>query len=223
MNRPALMLVLALALPLPLALTALAQGTAPETPPAAASPPRALASPVPPIAAPVGPPAAAPAPPAPPAPVPSSRAPAPTAAPTAAPGTAPVGPPATTGPAGLSPPGFDCIGAEQIEDDAFAIPFARGAATLAPATDGALEALFARANAEPTRPLCILGHAGPQEGGATANTRLAARRAAAVADDLARRGLPRDRLRAEVRVAAFARAAAIPAGRSVTVVLLPAP
>jgi outer membrane protein OmpA-like peptidoglycan-associated protein len=130
---------------------------------------------------------------------------------------------ANTGPAGLTHPSFDCIGAEQLEDDAFAIPFARGAGTLAAAADGALEALFARASAEPTRSLCIFGHAGPQEGGATANTRLAARRAAAVAEDLAKRGLPRERLRAEIRVAAFARSAAIPAGRSVTVVLLPAP
>ncbi len=136
---------------------------------------------------------------------------------------APVGPPAGTSPAGLSHPGFDCIGAEQIEDDAFAIPFARAAATLAPAAEAPLEALLTRARAEPTRQLCILGHAGPQEGGATANTRLAARRAAAVAEELGKRGLPRERLRAEVRVAAFARAAAISAGRSVTVVLLPAP
>ncbi len=148
------------------------------------------------------------------------------AAPVLAQGNAPALAPAaepSPAPAEAPRPGFDCVGAEQIEDDAFAIAFARGAATLAPAAEGALEAVMLRARAEPTRQLCILGHAGPQEGGATANTRLAARRAATVAEDLARRGLPRDRLRAEVRVAAFARAAAITAGRSVTVVLLPAP
>ena len=119
--------------------------------------------------------------------------------------------------------GFDCIGAEQLEDDAFAIPFARGAGTLAAAADGPLEALLALARQEPARPLCILGHAGPQEGGATTNTQLAARRAAAVAADLARRGVARERLRSEIRVAAFARSRSIPAGRSVTVVVLPAP
>ena len=135
--------------------------------------------------------------------------------------TAPAGLAQTTAPASAA--GFDCIGAEQLEDDAFAIPFARGAATLPAAADGPLEALLNRARAEPTRPLCILGHAGRQEGGATANSRLAARRAAAVADALVKRGLPRERLRGEVRVTAFARAAAIPAERSVVVVLLPAP
>jgi outer membrane protein OmpA-like peptidoglycan-associated protein len=148
----------------------------------------------------------------------------PPAAPTQ-PAVLPVAPTSPASPTAATPPhpSFDCVGAEQLEDDAFAIPFARGAGTLAPAADGALEALLARAQAEPSRPICILGHAGPQEGGATANTRLAARRAATVAEELARRGLPRDRLRAEIRVAAFARAAAIPAGRSVTAVLLPAP
>ncbi len=120
-------------------------------------------------------------------------------------------------------PAFDGIGAEHLEDDAFAIPFARAADGLAPAAAGPLEALLARARQEAERPLCILGHAGPQEGGAATNARLAARRAGVVADYLARQGLPRDRLRAEVRVAAFARGTGIPAGRSVTVVLLPAP
>ncbi len=200
-------------LALALGLGSAAPGLAQVTPPSAASaPPVAPAAPAE-TATPTAPPPAAAAPPAAPATTP--------APPEAAPPTSPAA--ATTTPAPAARPGFDCVGAEQLEDDAFAIPFARGAATLAPAADGALEALLARARAEPTRPICILGHAGPQEGGATANTRLAARRAAAVAEDLAKRGLQRDRLRAEIRVAAFARAAAIQAGRSVTAVLLPAP
>jgi outer membrane protein OmpA-like peptidoglycan-associated protein len=119
-------------------------------------------------------------------------------------------------------PTFDCVGAERLEDDVFAIPFARGAATLGPAADGPLETVMARAREEPERKLCVLGHAGAQEGGATTNRQLAARRAGAVAEALVKRGLPRDRLRSEIRVAAFARAAAIPAERSVTVVMLPA-
>lgn len=128
------------------------------------------------------------------------------------------------GPAVAQPqaPAFDCIGAEQLEDDVFAIPFARGAAVLGPTAEGPLETVMARARAEPGRNLCVLGHAGPQEGGAVSGRQLAARRAGAVAEALAKRGLPRERLRSEIRAAAFARTAAISNDRGVTVVLLPA-
>ena len=68
----------------------------------------------------------------------------------------------------------------------------------------------------------MLGHASPQEGGATTGAQLAARRAGAVAEALARLGVERDRVRAEAHRAAFARGGAVPtAERSVTVVLLP--
>ncbi len=119
---------------------------------------------------------------------------------------------------------FQCIGAEQLEDDVFAIPFARGAAAPGEAAKGNLAAAAALARREPERNLCILGHAGPQEGGAQTGIQLAARRAGAVADALAKLGVARDRIRAEARRAAFARPGeAVPMERSVTVVLLPAP
>ncbi|MFC7475590.1 OmpA family protein [Dankookia sp. GCM10030260] len=116
---------------------------------------------------------------------------------------------------------FTCIGAEQLEDDAFAIPFARDAATPGEAARTNLAAAADRARREPGRNLCVLGHAGPQEGGAQAGLQLAAKRAGAVAAALAKLGIERDRIRAEARRSAFARGA-VPAERSVTVVLLPA-
>ncbi len=118
-------------------------------------------------------------------------------------------------------PAFDCVGAAQLEDDVFAIPFARGSASLSAAAEPGLEAALALALAEPGRMICVLGHAGGQEGGANAARQLAAQRASAVAEALATRGMARDRLRAEVRTTAFTRAAAAPAARSVAVVVLP--
>jgi outer membrane protein OmpA-like peptidoglycan-associated protein len=118
---------------------------------------------------------------------------------------------------------FNCVGAEQLEGDVFAIPFARRAATPGESARGNLEAAAELAKREPERNVCVLGHAGPQEGGATTGTRLAAKRAGAVADALARLGVERDRVRAEAHRAAFARGGTVPAERSVTVVVLPAP
>ncbi|SDB73504.1 OmpA family protein [Belnapia rosea] len=115
---------------------------------------------------------------------------------------------------------FTCVGAEQLEDDSFAIPFPRGAAAPGPAARTNLEAAADRAKREPERLICVLGHADPQEGGAQAGVQLAAKRAGAVAEALAKLGVERDRIRAEARRAAFARGA-VPAERSVTVVLLP--
>jgi outer membrane protein OmpA-like peptidoglycan-associated protein len=117
---------------------------------------------------------------------------------------------------------FTCVGAEQLEEDVFAIPFARGAATLGDTARANLAAAVERAKQAPDRMLCVLGHAGPQEGGAQAGIALAAKRAGAVATVLARQGVERDRIRAEARRAAFARGI-VPAERSVTVVLLPLP
>lgn len=115
---------------------------------------------------------------------------------------------------------FDCIGAEQLEEDVFAIPFARNAATPGEPARTNLAAAADRARREPGRNLCVLGHAGEQEGGARAGLQLAARRAGAVAQALAKLGVAPDRIRAEARRANFARAV-VPAERSVTVVLLP--
>ena len=128
---------------------------------------------------------------------------------------------ALAGEAMAQPRPFNCIGAEQLEDEVFAIPFAPRASTPGPAAQGNLEAAAALARQLPERNLCVLGHAGPQEGGATTGTQLAARRAGAVAEALAKLGVERDRIRAEARVAAYARRGPIPAERSVTVVLLP--
>jgi outer membrane protein OmpA-like peptidoglycan-associated protein len=121
-------------------------------------------------------------------------------------------------------PAFTCVGAEQVEDDVFAIPFARGSARLTEAARSPLAAAEELLRADPDRVACVLGHAG-QEGGATTSIRLAAARARAVAEALAARGIAPERLRAEARSAQFSpRArAAEPPSRTVTVVVLPAP
>lgn len=118
---------------------------------------------------------------------------------------------------------FSCIGAEALEDDVFAIPFAQGSARLGPAGRSALAAAAARAEAEPERNLCVLGHA-DRRAGAETSTRLAAERARAVATALsAQRGVERDRIRAEARVGAYSGRIAEPAARAVTIVLMPSP
>jgi hypothetical protein len=125
--------------------------------------------------------------------------------------------------AGLAQPRpFSCIGAEQLEDDVFAIPFNRGAAALTPAARANLDAAAELARVAPERNLCVLGHAA-REGGAETGRRLAASRARAVAAALAERGVERDRVRAEARVASFSQRADVPMERSVTIVVLPTP
>lgn len=124
------------------------------------------------------------------------------------------------GVAASQPRPFNCVGADQLEDDVFAIPFTRGAATPDESARANLDAAAALAAQAPDRLICVFGHAGPQEGGAQTGVQLAARRAGAVATALAQRGVERDRIRAEAQRAAFARGA-VPAERSVTVVFLP--
>jgi outer membrane protein OmpA-like peptidoglycan-associated protein len=126
------------------------------------------------------------------------------------------------GPALAQPRAFDCIGAEQLEDDVFTIPFARGSATLTDAGRSLLAAAVEAANATPPRNLCVLGLTG-QEGGATTTIRLAAQRAGAVARALEGRGIAAERVRAEARSANFSRAAreGVPAARAVSIVVLP--
>ena len=93
---------------------------------------------------------------------------------------------------------FHCVGAEQLEDDVFSIPFARGSARVTDAARSLLAAAEEALKADPARVACVLGHAG-QEGGATTSIRLAAERARAVAAALSARGIERDRVRAEAR------------------------
>lgn len=124
-------------------------------------------------------------------------------------------------PALAQPRPFSCVGAEALEDDVFAVPFARGSDRL---TDGArtgLDAAAALVRAEPDRPVCVLGHADRSQG-AESSTQLAARRARAVAQALAARGVERDRIRAEARVGAFSGRGAEPGARAVTIVVMPA-
>ncbi len=126
-------------------------------------------------------------------------------------------------PAMAQAPAFNCVGAEQIEDDVFSVPFARGSARLGDAARSPIDAIVEALGTDPARVACVLGHAG-QEGGATTSIRLAAERARAVTDALATRGVPRDRLRSEARSAQFSPRvrAAVPPSRTVTVVVLPA-
>jgi len=125
------------------------------------------------------------------------------------------------GTAVAQPRPFSCVGADQLESDTFAIPFAPRATEVDDAARAALEPVAALGKREPERNLCVLGHASPQEGGATTGTQLAARRAGAVAEALATLGVERDRVRAEAQRAAFARGGPVPAERSVTVIVLP--
>lgn len=119
---------------------------------------------------------------------------------------------------------FSCVGAEQVEDDVFSVPFAQGSARVMEAARSALAAAEEALRADPDRVACLLGHAG-QEGGASTSIRLAAERARAVAAALSARGIERDRLRAEARSAQFSPRvrAAVPPSRTVTIVVLPAP
>lgn len=126
-------------------------------------------------------------------------------------------------PAGAQPRGFSCVGAEQLDDDVFDVPFAPGSDRLGAAAASPIAAAAERAAADPARNICVLGHA-DREGGAQTATRLAARRAAAVAEALAvRHGIERDRIRAEARSPRFATGTPNRPGRNVSIVLLPAP
>jgi outer membrane protein OmpA-like peptidoglycan-associated protein len=118
---------------------------------------------------------------------------------------------------------INCVGALQLEDDVFSVPFARGSARVTEADRSALAAVVAAMGTDPSRVACVLGHAG-QEGGATTSIRLAAERARAVATALAGLGISRDRLRTEARSAQFSPRvrAETPPSRTVTVVVLPA-
>lgn len=127
-------------------------------------------------------------------------------------------------PAVAQTPAFNCVGAEQIEDDVYAVPFRRGSARITEEARTALASAEEALRQDSGRVACLLGHAG-QEGGATTSIRLAAERARAVTEALAARGIARDRLRAEARSAQFSPhvRSAVPPSRTVTVVVLPPP
>lgn len=117
---------------------------------------------------------------------------------------------------------FTCVGAERLEDDVFAVPFARRSATLSEAGRAALDAAAELAREAPERNICVLGHA-DRTAGAETSTQLAAQRARAVANALSSRGIERDRIRAEARVGAYSGRQQEPGTRAVTIVVLPAP
>lgn len=116
---------------------------------------------------------------------------------------------------------FNCVGAEALQDDAFVIPFAARADTLGDAAHNPIAAAAELARREPERHICVLGHALGTEGGTQTGTRLAARRARAVALELARLGIERDRVRAEARVAGFTTSTAARPARGATIIIMP--
>jgi len=127
------------------------------------------------------------------------------------------------GPAPAQTRGFNCIGAERLEDDVFTIAFAPSRSQVTEAARSLLAAALELAQADPERNLCVLGHAGA-EGSARTTTTLAATRAREVARVLAERGIDRQRIRAEVRGANFSPVvrAEEPPARTVSIVVLPA-
>jgi outer membrane protein OmpA-like peptidoglycan-associated protein len=115
---------------------------------------------------------------------------------------------------------FSCVGAEALEDDVFAVPFERGSDRLREAARTGIDTAAALAKADAERNICVLGHA-DRSLGAESSTQLAARRARAVAQALAQRGVERDRIRAEARVTAYSGRVQEPGARAVTIVVMP--
>lgn len=119
------------------------------------------------------------------------------------------------------PRAFSCVGAEQLEDDVFAVPFTSGSTRLNAAGQSAVAAAAALARDAPERNICVLGHADRTAGAAT-STQTAAQRARAVATALsAQQGIERDRIRAEARVGAYSGRQREPLARAVTIVIMP--
>lgn len=98
---------------------------------------------------------------------------------------------------------FSCVGAEQLQDGAISLGFPRGADRLTPEAGASLVPLAEEAKQMLDRNICVLGFAASPEGGAQTASRLAARRARAVADQLSQLGIERDRIRAEARTRGF--------------------
>jgi outer membrane protein OmpA-like peptidoglycan-associated protein len=108
-------------------------------------------------------------------------------------------------PAAAQPRDFNCVGAEALEGDHASLRFARNTDRLPERAAEALAPLAEAAREEYARNICVLGYAAADEGGAQTASRLAARRARAVAAELSRLGVERDRIRAETRTRGFTR------------------
>ncbi|RVT99606.1 hypothetical protein EOD42_05875 [Rhodovarius crocodyli] len=124
-------------------------------------------------------------------------------------------------PVAAQPRDFNCVGAEQLDDDTYAVTFPSRADRLGEEARSAIAAAVELAKREERRNICVLGHALATEGGAQTGQRLAARRARAVADALSSAGIERDRVRAEARVAGFTRSTAARRARGATIIILP--
>lgn len=109
------------------------------------------------------------------------------------------------GPVGAQPRDFSCVGVEELESDTASLRFARNADRLPAGAAEALAPLAEAAREDHHRNICVLGYAAAEEGGAQTASRLAARRARAVAEELSRLGVERDRIRAEARTRGFTR------------------
>lgn len=127
---------------------------------------------------------------------------------------------ASAPPASAQPRDFNCVGVEALEGDTLTLHFARNSDALPDGARAALLPLALVAKTQHDRNICVLGYAAADEGGAQTASRLAARRARAVAAELARVGVERDRIRAETRTRGFTRGGGD--GRAgVRVVLMP--
>jgi len=126
------------------------------------------------------------------------------------------------GTAMAQPRDFSCVGAERLEEDAVLVSFARGADRLTPATIAAITPLAEAAKGALERNFCVLGFAASPEGGAQTASRLAARRARALALQLSQLGIERDRIRAEARTRGFA-TSGTDRRAGARIILLPAP
>lgn len=123
-------------------------------------------------------------------------------------------------PAHAQPREFNCVGAEALEGEQASLRFARNADRLPDNAAAALTPLAEMAREEHARNICVLGYAAADEGGAQTASRLAVRRARAVAAELSRLGVERDRIRAETRTRGFSRNGADPQA-GVRVILMP--
>jgi len=129
---------------------------------------------------------------------------------------------ALPGAALAQPRDFSCVGAERLEEDAVLVSFARGTHSLTPETIAALTPLAEAAKEALERNFCVLGFAASPEGGAQTASRLAARRARALALQLSQLGIERDRIRAEARTRGFA-TSGTDRRAGARIILLPAP
>ncbi|MCW8084342.1 OmpA family protein [Sabulicella glaciei] len=126
-------------------------------------------------------------------------------------------------PAGAQIREFSCVGAERLEEDYAIVAFGRARDRAEAAALDPLGEIVAQAKATPSRNLCVLGFAAPDEGGAETASRLAARRARSISEELAKMGLERDRIRAEARTRGFVQRgpAGVARASGVRVVLMP--